>query len=83
MRLSKWRPSGMLVFLSTLCRVTRAHLLLRSSVGHPESEGRLEIARSKALMLETGAMLFNRFINELEDDHSNASQIPSDRTALS
>jgi class 3 adenylate cyclase/tetratricopeptide (TPR) repeat protein len=66
-----------------LARVTRANLLLRSSGEHRETEAKLEVARSKALMLETGAMLFNRFINELEADHSNASQVSNDRTALS
>ncbi len=66
-----------------LARVTRADLLLRSSSGDREGEGKLEIARSKALLQTTGAMLFSRFINELEADHSNASELPEDRTALS
>ncbi|HEU5407415.1 MAG TPA: hypothetical protein VFU48_06585, partial [Nitrospira sp.] len=66
-----------------LARVTRADLLLRSSSGDREGEGKLEIARSKALLQTTGAMLFSRFINELEADHSNAPELPEDRTALS
>jgi adenylate cyclase len=66
-----------------LARVTRADLLLRSSDGHRETEGKLEIARSKALMQTTGAVLFNRFINEVDTDHTIVPQAPSDRTALS
>jgi hypothetical protein len=42
----------------------------------------LEIARSKALLQTTGAMLFSRFIDELETDHSNAYQVSNGRTAL-
>jgi hypothetical protein len=66
-----------------LARVTRAHLLLRSSGEHRETEAKMDIARSKALMLETGAKLFDRFITELEVNHSNTFQISNDRTALS
>jgi class 3 adenylate cyclase/tetratricopeptide (TPR) repeat protein len=65
-----------------LARVTRADLLLRSSGEHRETEGKLEIARSKALMQTTGAVLFNRFINEVEADHTIVPQASNDRTAL-
>ncbi len=64
-----------------LARVTRADLLLRSSGGHREAEGRLEIARAKTLMQTTGAMLFGRFINEVEADHRIVPQASNDRTA--
>jgi adenylate cyclase len=66
-----------------LARVTRADLLLRSSNGDWKTEGRLETARSKALLQETGAMLFSGFINELEGDSRGISQISNDRKALS
>jgi adenylate cyclase len=66
-----------------LARVTRAHLLHRSSSGDRATEAQFEIARSKALLKETGATLFSRFINELEAAHSNAAQISNDRTAVS
>lgn len=65
-----------------LARVCRANLLLRSSNEEREAEGKLEIARSKALLQTTGAMLFSRFIDELETDHSNAYQVSNGRTAL-
>jgi adenylate cyclase len=65
-----------------LARIVRADLLLRSPIGDQMAEGRQEIAHSKALMRETGAMLFKNFINELDVDHIDARQIPNDRTAL-
>jgi adenylate cyclase len=66
-----------------LARVSRANLLLRSSSAHLVTEAQFEIARSKALLNETGAMLFARFIAELEAGHNNASQTPNDRRAQS
>ena len=66
-----------------LARIVRADLLLRSENEKQMAEGKREIARARALMQETGAMLFDHFINELEIDHSNARQVPNDRTALS
>lgn len=62
-----------------LARATRAHLLLSDQV----EEAKSEIARSKALLRETGAMLFSRFIEELEADNSAAFRVSNDRTALS
>jgi adenylate cyclase len=65
-----------------LARVTRASLLLASSSGDQIAEAQFEIARSKALLNETGAMLFSRFITELEaDHHRDVSQISGNRTA--
>ncbi len=66
-----------------LARIVRADLLLRSPTGDQIAEGRDEIAHSRALMRETGVMLFKHFINELDVDHVNARQITNDRTALS
>jgi hypothetical protein len=34
-------------------------------------------------MKETGAILFENLINEIDVDHSNACRISNDRTALS
>ena len=65
-----------------LARVCRANLLLRSSNEEQEAEAELEIARSKALLRTTGAMVFSRFIDELEADHGRASQVANGRTAL-
>ncbi len=65
-----------------LARTWRADLLLRSSNEDRETEGKLEIARSRALLQTTGAMLFSRFIDELEADHGNASRVSNGRTAL-
>ena len=49
-----------------LARIVRAHLLLRSPIEDQIAEGRQEVAHAKALMRETGAMLFENFINEID-----------------
>ena len=66
-----------------LARIVRADLLLRSPNEHQIADGRQELAQSRLLMQETGAMLFKRFINELDVDSHSARRIPNDRTALS
>jgi class 3 adenylate cyclase/tetratricopeptide (TPR) repeat protein len=48
-----------------LARIVRANLLLRSPNEKQIAEAREEIAHSKALLQETGAVLFEPFINEL------------------
>ena len=66
-----------------LARIVRADLLLRSPNEHQIADGRQELAQSRLLMQETGAMLFKRFITELDVDSHSARRIPNDRTALS
>jgi len=46
-----------------LARIVRADLLLRSTTGDQEAEGRHELEQAIALMRETGAMIFEAFIN--------------------
>jgi class 3 adenylate cyclase/tetratricopeptide (TPR) repeat protein len=58
-----------------LARIVRANLLLRSTTSDQKAEGRLELERARALMRETGAMLFENFINATNVDHSNTRQI--------
>ncbi|MBV9566035.1 MAG: AAA family ATPase [Bradyrhizobium sp.] len=65
-----------------LARIVRADLLLRSPLGDEIAKGRLEVAASKALMRETGAMLFEHFINKLDVDHVDALRVSNDRSAL-
>jgi tetratricopeptide (TPR) repeat protein len=48
-----------------LARIVRANLLLRSPNEKQIAEASEEIAHSKALLQETGAVLFEPFINEL------------------
>jgi hypothetical protein len=50
--------------------------LLRSPIADQIAEGRQEIAQSKALMRETGAMLFKNFIDEIDVEHGDAREIP-------
>jgi len=59
-----------------LARIVRADLLLRSPIGDQIAEGREEIAHSKALMRETGAMLFKNFLDEIDVEHGDTRQIP-------
>jgi class 3 adenylate cyclase len=66
-----------------LARTVRAGLLLRSPSSDQIAEGRQELVNARALMKETGAILFENFINEIDADHSNACRISNDRTALS
>jgi adenylate cyclase len=65
-----------------LARTVRADLLLRSPNSDRMAEGRQELVRARALIRETGVMLFESFINEI-DDHSAACRISNERTALS
>ena len=58
-----------------LARIVRADLLLRSTGNDQKAEGRQELERAKALMRETGAMLFETFINATNVEHSNNRQI--------
>lgn len=57
-----------------LARIVRANLLLRSATGD-QAEGRLELENARALMQETGAALFENFINTTNADQSNLRQI--------
>jgi len=58
-----------------LARIVRADLLLRSTTSDQKAEGRQELERARALMRETGAVLFEDFINATNVDHSNTRQI--------
>ena len=58
-----------------LARIVRADLLLRSTSNDQKAEGRQELERAKALMQETGAMLFETFINDTNVQQSSTRQI--------
>jgi class 3 adenylate cyclase/tetratricopeptide (TPR) repeat protein len=58
-----------------LARIVRADLLLRSPTSDQKAEGRQELVHARALMRETGAMLFENFINEIDVAHSSDCQI--------
>jgi len=58
-----------------LARIVRANLLLKSETSDERAEGRQELETARMLMRETGAALFDKFINSTDDDHSNAHQI--------
>jgi class 3 adenylate cyclase/tetratricopeptide (TPR) repeat protein len=58
-----------------LARIVRANLLLRSATSDQKAEGRQELERARALMRETGAVLFERFINDTDVEHSHTGQI--------
>jgi class 3 adenylate cyclase len=58
-----------------LARIVRANLLLRSPTGDQIVEGRRELERARALMRETGAVLFENFINETDVEHGHTGQI--------
>jgi adenylate cyclase len=58
-----------------LARIVRADLLLQSSSGDQKAEGMRELERARALMQETGAMLFENFINATSVGHNTARQI--------
>jgi len=58
-----------------LARIVRADLLLRSATSDQKAEGRQELERARALMRETGTMLFANFINATNVDHSESRQI--------
>jgi class 3 adenylate cyclase/tetratricopeptide (TPR) repeat protein len=57
-----------------LARIVRADLLLRSTTSDQTAEGRQELERAVALMQETGAMLFEAFIN-VTNVERNAGQV--------
>ena len=58
-----------------LARIVRADLLLRSATSDQKAEGRQELERASALMRETGAMLFESFINDTTVEHRHIGQI--------
>jgi len=58
-----------------LARIVRADLLLRSTTSDQKAEGRQELERARALMKETGAMLFETFIDAANAEHNNTRQI--------
>jgi tetratricopeptide (TPR) repeat protein len=58
-----------------LARIVRANLLLQSADGDQQAEGDQELERARALMRETGAMLFENFINATNLDHGASRQI--------
>jgi len=58
-----------------LAHIVRADLLFRSTTSDQTAEGRQELERARALMRETGAVLFENFINATNIDHSNTRQI--------
>jgi class 3 adenylate cyclase/tetratricopeptide (TPR) repeat protein len=58
-----------------LARIVRADLLLQSTSGDQKAEGMRELERARALMQETGAMLFENFINATSVGHNTARQI--------
>ena len=59
-----------------LARIVRAKLLRRSTTGDEKIDGDQEMDRAKALMRETGAVLFEAFINDAGFEYSSARQIP-------
>jgi adenylate cyclase len=58
-----------------LARIVRADLLLQSANNDQTAEGSQELDRAKALMRETGAMLFETFVNATKVGRSNNRQI--------
>jgi adenylate cyclase len=58
-----------------LARIVRADLLLRSATSDQKAEGRQELETARALMRETGAVLFENFINDTEVEHGPTGQI--------
>ena len=60
-----------------LAHIVRADLLLRSSTSDQWAEGRQELETARALMRETGALLFENFINVTNGEHGNSDQISS------
>jgi class 3 adenylate cyclase/tetratricopeptide (TPR) repeat protein len=57
-----------------LARIVRADLLLRSP-SDQKAEGRQELERARALMRETGAVLFENFANTADVEHDRTGQI--------
>jgi adenylate cyclase len=58
-----------------LARIVRADLLLRSPTSDQLAEGKQELVRARVQLKETGAVLFENFIDAMDADHSNAFQI--------
>ena len=58
-----------------LARIVRADLLLRSPTDDQKAEGRLKLERARALMQETGAKLFESFIENAGAERGHADQI--------
>jgi class 3 adenylate cyclase len=58
-----------------LARIVRADLLLRSATSDQRAEGSRELETARALMRETGALLFETFINATNVDQGNTRQI--------
>jgi adenylate cyclase len=58
-----------------LARIVRAKLLQRSTSNDQKAEGGHELDRARALMRETGAMLFETFINATNVEQSDIRQI--------
>jgi class 3 adenylate cyclase/tetratricopeptide (TPR) repeat protein len=54
-----------------IARIVRADLLLRSATSDQKAEGRQEMERARALMRETGAMLFEAFIDAIDVNLGN------------
>jgi adenylate cyclase len=59
-----------------LARIVRAQLLLRATGDDEKAEGARELARAKGLMQETGAALFEPFING-NMPHDSSRQVSS------
>ena len=58
-----------------LARIVRADILLRSATRDHKAEGKRELETARALMRETGAVLFENFIGATNVDHGNTRQI--------
>jgi class 3 adenylate cyclase/tetratricopeptide (TPR) repeat protein len=58
-----------------LARIIRADLLMRSSNDDEVAEGRREHERATALVAETGAMLFETFVNAVGAGRADTTQI--------
>jgi class 3 adenylate cyclase/tetratricopeptide (TPR) repeat protein len=58
-----------------LGRIVRADLLLRSTASEQKAEGGQELERARALMRETGARLFENFINTTNLEHDYTGQV--------
>jgi tetratricopeptide (TPR) repeat protein len=58
-----------------LARIVRADLLLQSANSDQKIEGGQELERARAIMRETGAVLFENFIDATNVEHSNDRQI--------
>jgi adenylate cyclase len=63
-----------------LARIVRAAVLLRSTSNEEKVEGAKELELARALMQETGAILFDAFINRTSGAHSSA-HLPSTKAS--